>query len=92
MNSKNKNIRDLYRRIKEFKKEENGDLIADSHTFCTRKNYSQSLNIHRISDVKQTEIHIAEPLIPHPSRFEVEIATAKSKSYKSPGSDQILAE
>jgi hypothetical protein len=41
MNSKNKNIRDLYRGINDFKrghqprsnllKDENGDLLADSH-------------------------------------------------------------
>jgi hypothetical protein len=41
MNSKNKNIRDLYRRINEFKKnyqprsnlikDKNGDVLVDSH-------------------------------------------------------------
>jgi hypothetical protein len=35
-------------------------------------------------------MHTAEPLVPDPSPFEVEIATAKLKSYKSSGSDQIL--
>jgi hypothetical protein len=30
--------------------------------------------------------------VPDPSPFEVEIAVAKLKKYKSPGSDQILAE
>jgi hypothetical protein len=34
---------------------------------------------------------MAEPLIPGPSRFEVQIAIAKLKKYKSPGSDQIPA-
>jgi hypothetical protein len=49
-NSKNKNIRDLYRGINEFKKgfqlrtnmakAENGDLLADSHSILNRwKNY-----------------------------------------------------
>jgi hypothetical protein len=50
-NSKNKNIRDLYRGINEFKrssyqprnnlvKDENGDLLADSHNILNRwKNY-----------------------------------------------------
>jgi hypothetical protein len=33
-----------------------------------------------------------EPLLPDPSCFEVEIAIAKLKRYKSPGSDQIPAE
>jgi hypothetical protein len=31
-------------------------------------------------------------LVPDPSRLEVEIAIAKLKRYKSPGSDEILAE
>jgi hypothetical protein len=35
---------------------------------------------------------MAEPLVPGPSRLVVEIAVTKLKKYKSPGSDQILAE
>jgi hypothetical protein len=45
-----------------------------------------------VSDVRQIEIHTAEPLVPDPSPFEVEIAIAKLKKYKSPGSDEIPAE
>jgi hypothetical protein len=37
------------------------------------------------------DIHTAEPLVPEPSLVEVEIAIGKLKSYKSPGTDQILA-
>jgi hypothetical protein len=37
-------------------------------------------------------VHTAEPLVPGPSHLEVEIAIAKLKKYKSPGSDQIPAE
>jgi hypothetical protein len=37
-------------------------------------------------------IYTAEPLVPEPSLVEVEIAIGKLKSYKSPGTDQILAE
>jgi hypothetical protein len=48
--------------------------------------------VHTVSDVRQIEVHTAEPLIPSPSRLEVEIAIAKLKNYKSPGSDQIPAE
>jgi hypothetical protein len=33
-----------------------------------------------------------EPVVAGPSRLEVEIAIAKLKKYKSPGSDQIPAE
>jgi sorting nexin-29 len=70
-------------------KEKNGDLLVDSHNILNRwKNYfSQLLNAHR-----QIEVRTAEPLIPGPSRIEVEIAIAKLKKYKSPGSDQTTAE
>jgi hypothetical protein len=85
--SKNKNNRDLYRGIHEFKKcyhpitnlvkDENSDILADSHVLDSWKNYfSQLLNVHRVSDVRRLEIHTAEPLVPDP---EVEIAIAKSK-------------
>jgi hypothetical protein len=50
------------------------------------------LNVHRFSDLRHIEIHTAEPLVPDPSLFEVEIDIAKLKGYKSPGSDQIPAE
>jgi hypothetical protein len=75
-------------------KDENGDLLADSHNILTRrKNYfSQLLNVRRVSDVRQIEIHTAEPLVPDSSPFEVEIAIAKLERHKMPGTDQIPAE
>jgi hypothetical protein len=48
--------------------------------------------VHNVSDVRQTEVHTAELLVPDPSRLKVEIALAKLKKYKSPGSDKIPAE
>jgi hypothetical protein len=57
-----------------------------------KKYFSQLLNEHNVSDVRQIEVHTAEPLEPGSSRLEVEIAIAKLKKYKSPGSDEILAE
>jgi hypothetical protein len=48
--------------------------------------------VHNISDVRKIEVHTAEPLVPGPSRLEVEIAIANLKKFKSPGSDQIPAE
>jgi hypothetical protein len=48
--------------------------------------------VHNVSDVRQIEVHTAEQLVPGPSRLEMEIAIAKLKKYKSPGSDQIPAE
>jgi hypothetical protein len=48
--------------------------------------------VHNVSDVRQTEVHTAEPLVPGPSCLQVEIAIAKLKKYKSPGGDEIPAE
>jgi hypothetical protein len=44
-----------------------------------------------VIDVRQIEMHTAEPLVPDPSPFEFEIANAKFKKCKLPGSDQNLA-
>jgi hypothetical protein len=104
--SKNKNIRDPYRGINEFKRgcqprsnlieDENGDLHAYSHKILSKwKNYSsQLLNVLDVSDVKQIEVHIAEPLVPGPSHLEaeIEIDIAELRKYKSPGSDKVTAE
>jgi hypothetical protein len=62
-------------------KEENGDLLADSHSILNRwKNYfCQLVNIHGVNDVRQTEIRTAEPLVPEPSTSEVDIAIKKLK-------------
>jgi hypothetical protein len=40
-------------------KDENGDLLADSHNILNKwKNYfSQLMNVHRVSDVRQIEIY-----------------------------------
>jgi hypothetical protein len=58
-------------------KDKNGDVLADSHIFHRWEDcFSQLLNVHRVSDVRQIEIHTAEPLVPDPSPFEVEIAVA----------------
>jgi hypothetical protein len=75
-------------------KDENGDLLADSHNILNRwKTYfSQLLNVHNVSDVRQIEVHTAEPLVPSPSRLEVEITIVKLETYKSPGSDEIPTE
>jgi hypothetical protein len=72
-------------------KDENCDLIADSHKILSRGK-ELLLSVHRVSNVRQIEIHTTESLIPDPSLFVVKIAIAKLKSYKLPGSDQILTE
>jgi hypothetical protein len=58
-----------------------------------KKNYScQVLNIHRVNNVSQTEIHTAEPLVPKPGSLDDEVANEKLERYKSSDTDQILAE
>jgi hypothetical protein len=54
-------------------KDKNDDLFVDSHNILNRwKNYfSQLLNVHNVSDVRQIEAYTAEPLVPAPSRLEV---------------------
>ena len=94
----------MYRGINDFKKgyqprtsilkNENGDLLADSHGILARwrNHFSQLFNVHGVGNVTQTEIHTAEPLVHEPRAFEVEMAIEKPKRHKSPGIDQIPAE
>jgi len=97
--SKIKNIRDLYRGINDFqkgyhfrtnvKKYENGDMVADPYSIAVRwrKYFPQLLNVHGVNDVRHTEVHTAEPLVPEPSAFDVELAIEKLKKGKN---DQVL--
>jgi len=57
-----------------------------------RNHFSQLLNVRGVSDVRQTEIHTAEPPVPAPSAFEIEMAIEKLKGHESPSIDQIPAE
>jgi hypothetical protein len=84
-NSKNKNIRDLYRGINEFKKsyqprtnlvkEERGDLLVDPHNILNRwKNYfCELLNIHGVGGVRWTEMqqlsHLCQSPVPQRLRL-----------------------
>jgi hypothetical protein len=74
-------------------KDENGNLLADPQSVLNRwkRSLNQVLNVHGVHNVRQKVIQTAEPLVPEPSLLEVEIATGKMKSYKSPGNDQIPA-
>ena len=70
-----KNIRDFNRRTNDFKKDYQprthivknckGDLFTHSHSILATwsKHFSQLFNVHGVSDVRQTEIHTAEPLV-----------------------------
>jgi hypothetical protein len=50
-------------------KDSNGDLLADSHPILNtwKKYFSQLFSVHNVSDVRQIDIHMAEPLVPGPS-------------------------
>jgi hypothetical protein len=103
-NSKNKNIRDLYRGINDLKKgyqprnnvvkDEKGDLFADPHSILARwrNHFSQLLNVDWFDNFRQTKIHTVELLVPEPSASEFEMAIEKLKRLKSPGIDPIPAE
>ena len=69
-------------------------MVTDFRSILARwtNNFSQLLNAHELNDARQTETHTAEPLLPEPSGFEVEMAIEKLKRHRSPGIDQILAE
>jgi hypothetical protein len=45
--------------------------------------FNQVVNVHGVHDVRQMDIHMAEPLVPEPSLVEVEIAIEKLKGINS---------
>jgi hypothetical protein len=73
--------------------DEKGDLFTNSHRILARwrNHFSQLLDVRGVNDVRQTEIHTAEPLVPQPSVFEDELAIEKLRSYTLPDNDQIPA-
>jgi hypothetical protein len=75
-------------------KDENGDLLADSHRILNRWRdcSSQLLNVYNVIDVRQIRVHAPEPLVHDGSHLAVEIAVVKLERYKSSGNVQILAE
>jgi len=92
-NSTTRNISDLYRGISNFKKgyqprtnilkDEKCDLVADIHSILARwgNYFAQLLNVHGFNNVRQMEIHTAEPLVFEPSAFEFEMATDELKAH-----------
>ena len=69
-------------------------MVTDSDSILARwrNHFCQLLNVHRVNDVRQTEIHTAAPLVPESSASEVELAIEKLKSHKSLGTDLNPAE
>ena len=76
INSKVKNFRYLHRGIIVFKKgyqsrsniakDEKGDLVTGSHSILAswQNHFSQLLNVHGVNNVRPTETHTAEPVVP----------------------------
>ena len=93
----------MYRGINDLKKgyrpitnieKDDSDLVADSHSNLAKwmNFFSQLLNVHGVNDVRQTEIHTAEPFVSEPSSSETELAIEKLQNHNSPDIDQIQAE
>ena len=57
-----------------------------------RNHFSQLFNECGVSDLRQTEIHTAEPLVPQLSAFEVEMPIEKLKRHQSLRVNQIPTE
>jgi len=69
-------------------------VVAYFHSTLARwrNHFSHLLNVHEVHDVRQPEIHTAEPLASKVSVFAIEMTSEKLKRYKSPGTEQISAE
>jgi hypothetical protein len=103
LETNNKKIRDLYRGINEFMKgnqprintikHDSGNLLKNPQNVFNRwKNFfNHVLNVRGVQDVRQIDIHMAEPLVPEPSLVKVETAVGKLKRYTHPGTYQIPA-
>ena len=51
--------------LRAIEKDEKGDMVTDSHKILARwrNQFSQLLKVHWTNDVRQTEIHRAEPQV-----------------------------
>jgi hypothetical protein len=90
--NENKDIRCLYRGIKEFRKgyeprndlvsDKRGDLVADTHNILNRwQNYCcQLLNLRWASGVRQTEMHTAEPFVADPVPLKLRLLLGSLKA------------
>jgi hypothetical protein len=44
-----------------------------------QNNFSQLFSVHGVSDLRQTELHTAQPIVPELSALETEMAIEKVK-------------
>jgi len=54
---------------------DDADMVAYSHGILYKwKNcFFQVLHVHGVNDVRQTEMHTAEPFVPEPSSFRLKL-------------------
>ena len=69
--------------------DEKNDLDPDYNSILAawRKHFSQLFNVLVVSEVRQTELHTTEPLVPEMNAFEFEMVIEKLKVHQSPGTD-----
>jgi predicted transcriptional regulator len=71
-------FKNVYQPRTKMAKDEKGDLVTDSQSTRTlakwRNHFPEMFNVHWVNNVRQTEIHTTEPLVPEPSVFEFEMA------------------
>jgi hypothetical protein len=91
-NRTNKNIRDLYRGINEYKNAYQLRVLSHDISNTWKNYFSRLQNMHGDSDVRQVEMHAAGILVPESTPIEVETSIEDVNRYKSPGIDQIPAE
>ena len=73
----------LYQVRTNIVKDEEGDLVTDIYSILSkwRNNLSQLLSVHEVKVIRQLEVQTAEPRVPEPTAFEVEMATEKLKRH-----------
>jgi hypothetical protein len=59
-----------------------GTVYATYHFRIYDTSLAYLLIVQETNSIRQSEIHAAEPLIPEPSSFEVEVAVEKLERYK----------
>jgi hypothetical protein len=67
-------------------KDEKADLFTDRQSILAgwRNYFFLLLNVFGVNGVRQTEIHTAEPQVPEPCAFEIELPIKKIRSHKPP--------
>jgi len=67
----NNDFKKVYQPRSDIVKDEKGDLFTDSHSILVRwrDDFTHLLIVRGVNDIRQIQIHTAEPLVPEPSAF-----------------------